>query len=109
MQSIGSHLGHHIRLNSSPEQISRDGTYLQKNEMVFPYFRIVTPCSLNSMFIQTHLVPGVAEITRAYIGFNSNGPIIYVTSQSLLKNSYQLWWQQQYLAVSGKATWLNFQ
>ena len=44
--------------------------YLQNNGMAFPYSGMATPCSLNAMFIQIHLVPGVAEVTGAYIGLS---------------------------------------
>ena len=67
--------------------------------MVLHYFGIPTPCSLNLILIHMHLAPGVVEVTGAYIGFSSNGLIIFAASQSLLKNLYYYWWQWQYLAM----------
>ena len=44
--------------------------------MVMPYSGIATPCTLNSMFIQMHLVPEVVKIIGAFVGFSLNGVII---------------------------------
>ena len=104
MQSIGSHPGHHIRLNSAARvDIMWWFLFAEKwNGISLLWDSLILLPEFN--FFQMLLVLGVVEVTGAYIGFSLNGPIIYVPSKSPPKNSYQSWWQQQYLPISGRVT-----